>query len=65
MNCEFDRTSKEAVVIRFKYCYFLETMEKTTKYLGQDSRSSGRDSSPGHPSFEAEMLSTRPHYSDG
>jgi hypothetical protein len=40
----------------------LKTMRKTTKNLSQDSQYSSRDSDPGPPGYEAEVLTTPPRH---
>jgi hypothetical protein len=62
VNDDLERMWKEAAVAKFKMLsqHLLGGAEENHENLNQDSQSPGRDLNPGHPEYEAEMLTTRP-----
>jgi hypothetical protein len=51
------------IILRYHPGMLLEGLRKNTKNLSQDSRSQGRDWSPGFPQYEAGVYHTRPRRS--
>jgi hypothetical protein len=62
---KMERMRKEAVVPNLKYYpgLCLEGLRKTSKNIGQDSRSPGQDLNSGPPEYETGVLATRPRSS--
>jgi hypothetical protein len=59
VNSELEESGR-GLIIRFYLGIHLEGLRKTTKNLGHDSRSRGRDLNSGSPVYEAGVLVTRP-----
>jgi hypothetical protein len=47
------------LILRYYPSICLEELRKTMKNLSRDSQSPGRDLNPGHPEYEAGVLTTR------
>jgi hypothetical protein len=59
VNSELQESGR-GLIIRFYLRIRLEGLRKTTKNLGHDSRSRGRDLNPGSPVYEAGVLVALP-----
>jgi hypothetical protein len=55
--------SNRGLILRYYPGIRMEELRKTTKMLSQDSQFLGRGLNPGHPVYEAGVLTTRPQRS--